>query len=334
MKMNPVGTLLLTRNDLRQLLGPDDYLQIADTAFRAHAEGRVLTPTLMHVDADAGEFHVKAGGLKLDHPYFALKSNGGFFKNAERFGLPPIQGVVLLCDAENGYPLALMDSTAITLGRTAATTALAAGLLAHDDVDTVTICGCGNQGSEHLRYITRVRPIRRAYAWDINPERAERFAACLSSELKIEVVPAASLAESMQESGICITCTPARQAFIMPEHVHAGMFIAAVGADSPDKQEIDPAVLASSTLIVDIVEQCAHVGELHHALDAGVMSVDDVHANLGEVLTARKAGRMRDDEVIVFDATGTALQDVAAAAAAYTRAKADDTGALFDFFSR
>lgn len=332
--MKPNGTLLLTRDDLRHLLGPADYLEIAETAFRAHAEGRVLEPALMHVDADAGEFHIKAGGLKLDHQYFALKSNGGFFHNAERFGLPPIQGVVLLCDAENGYPLAVMDSTAITLGRTGATTALAADYLARADARAVTICGCGHQGSEHLRYITRVRDIERAYAWDIDAERAERFAACMSAELGLEVVAAPSLSEAMANSDICITCTPSRSPFITTDLVHPGMFIAAVGADSPDKQELEPDVLASALVVVDIVEQCAIVGELHHALDAGTLTVDDVHANLGELVTGRKRGRCNDEQVTVFDATGTALQDVAAAAAAYTRARGDDTGKVFDFFSR
>lgn len=334
MEVKPLGTLLLTRDDLCRLLGPADYLEIAETAFRAHAEGRILAPALMHVDADAGEFHIKAGGMLLERAYFALKSNGGFFGNAERFGLPPIQGVILLCDAENGYPLALMDSTAITLGRTGATTALAAQHLAVRSATTVTICGCGNQGSEHLRYIKRVRPIARAYAWDIDPRRAAHFATHLGPELGIEVIAGAPLDEAMAASDICITCTPAHAPFIMPEHVHPGIFIAAVGADSPDKQELHPDVLAAAKIVVDLVEQCAIVGELHHGLDAGTVTLADVHANLGEIITARKCGRTSDTEAFVFDATGTALQDVAAAAAAYVRAASDETGRLFDFFSR
>lgn len=334
MEVKPLATLLLTRDDLCHLLGSEDYLEIVETAFRAHAEGRILEPALMHVDADAGEFHIKAGGLMLERKYFALKSNGGFFGNAERFGLPPIQGVVLLCDAENGYPLALMDSTAITLGRTGATTALAARHLAVANASTVTICGCGNQGSEHLRYITKVRQVRRAYAWDIDPRRAAHFATHLSPELHIEVIAGASLEEAMAASDICITCTPTHEPYIMPDHLHSGIFIAAVGADSPEKQELHPGVMAAAKIVVDLVDQCAIVGELHHALDAGTVTLKDVYADLGEIVTARKCARTSDDEVIVFDATGTALQDVAAAAAAYVRATSDETGKLFDFFSR
>lgn len=334
MEMKTLETMLLTRDDLHQLLTRQDYLDVVDTAFRAHAEGRVFAPALMHVDADEGEFHIKAGGLKLDRNYFALKTNGGFFGNADKYNLPPIQGVILLFDADNGYPIAIMDSTAITLGRTGATTALAAKYLAREDSRTVTICGCGNQGAEHLRYLTMVRPIETAYAVDLDDEKACSFADQLSRELGIEVIPGCDLDDVMKVSDICITCTPSRVPFIEARHIHSGMFIAAIGADSPDKQELAPEVLASATVVVDLIEQCAAVGELHHTLEAGLMTLNEVHAELGELLTGRKRGRTTNDEVIVFDATGTALQDAAAAAAAFERAGETGFDRSFDFFSR
>lgn len=332
--MNHSGTLLLTRDDLTNLLGPDDYLEIVEAAFRAHAEGRALPPALMHVEADEGEFHIKAGGLRLDHPYFALKSNGGFFNNA-RFEMPPIQGVILLCDAENGYPLALMDSTAITLARTGATTAVAARYLARPDARAITICGCGNQGAVQLRYMVRCfANLEQAYAWDRDPERARAFAAGMSEELGIEVRAVIDFADGLRHSDICITCTPARTPFIRPDHLHDGLFIGAIGADSPEKQEIDARVLQEATVVVDLIDQCAQVGELHHALIAGLLTARDVHGELADVITGRVPGRTSPDEVLLFDATGSALQDTAAAAAAYTRARNANAGSVFDFFSR
>ena len=328
------GTMLLTRDDLSALLGADDYLAIVESAFLAHAHGKALEPGLMHVDGDGGEFHIKAGGLRLDRPYFALKANGGFFNNA-RFDMPPIQGVILLCDAESGYPLALMDSTAITLARTGATTAVAARRLARPDSRAVTICGCGNQGAVHLRYITQVFPrISRAYAWDLDHEKALTFASTMSSELSIDVQAAFTLDAPIAASDIVITCTPAHAPFIRKSHLHKGLFIAAVGADSPEKQEIYADALGEARVVVDLTSQCAAVGELHHALEAGVMTLDDVDAELADVLASRKPGRRSADEVIIFDATGTALQDTAAAAAAYKRAIEMNTGTIFDFFSR
>jgi ornithine cyclodeaminase/alanine dehydrogenase-like protein (mu-crystallin family) len=108
--------------------------------------------------------------------------------------------------------------------------------------------------------------------------------------------------------------------------VPAGGFVAAVGADNPEKQEIDPALLAASTVVVDVLEQCATIGDLHHALTAGLMVRGDVRAELGEIVAGQKAGRGTDDEIIVFDSTGTALQDVAAAALVYQGAIAAGRG--------
>jgi ornithine cyclodeaminase/alanine dehydrogenase-like protein (mu-crystallin family) len=93
-----------------------------------------------------------------------------------------------------------------------------------------------------------------------------------------------------------------------------------VGADSEEKRELDPALLARATVVVDVLEQCAAIGDLHHALDAGALARSDVHAELGEIVCGRKPGRTREEEITVFDSTGTALQDVAAAALVYERA--------------
>ena len=102
--------------------------------------------------------------------------------------------------------------------------------------------------------------------------------------------------------------------------------MAAVGADSQGKQELEPALLASSTLVVDVLTQCAEIGELQHALAAGLMTRTDVHAELTDVVTGRRPGRTRDDEITIFDSSGTALQDVAAAVAVYDHALARGRG--------
>jgi alanine dehydrogenase len=135
------------------------------------------------------------------------------------------------------------------------------------------------------------------------------------------------LALATRDSDISVTCTTSRRAILHPGDVRAGSFVAAVGADNPEKQEIEPALLAASTVVVDVLEQCATIGDLHHALDAGVMTRADVHAELGEIVAGRRPGRAADDEIIVFDSTGTALQDVAAAALVYERAVAAGRGA-------
>src|SRR5215467_14652580 len=112
--------LFLSRTDIDELLTLADYIQVVERAFRSHAEGKTLKTGMLHIDSGDGEFHIKAGGILNGRSYFAVKINGGFFANATRFGLPNIQGLILLCDGENGSPLAVMDSGLITMNRTGA----------------------------------------------------------------------------------------------------------------------------------------------------------------------------------------------------------------------
>ena len=329
--MKPSSTLLLTRREIAALLSLDECIAAVERAFKLHAEGKTLPPGVLGIHAPDGGFHIKAAGLELGRTYFAAKVNANFPNNMSRSGLPTIQGVIALCDGANGSLLALMDSIEITILRTGAATAVAANHLARSDSRVATICGCGNQGRVHLRALTKVRPLQRAYAFDRDERHAQRFADDLSAELHIEVKAVRDLATAVGQSDICVTCTPSRQFFLKREDVPPGTFIAAVGADSPEKQELDPALLARSTIVVDILEQCATIGELHHALESGLVTREDVHAELHEVVTGLKRGRASEEEIIIFDSTGTALQDAAAAVVVYEKAARAGRGVTMNF---
>jgi ornithine cyclodeaminase/alanine dehydrogenase-like protein (mu-crystallin family) len=321
--------LLLSGADVERWLTPEACTAAVEEAFRRLAVGGVPAPGILGLHAAEGSFHVKAGFLTADRPYFAAKINANFPHNGPRHGLPTIQGAVILFDAANGAPLALMDSISITALRTAAATAVAARYLAPEECTTALICGCGGQALAQLRALFTVCKPRRLLVYDENRARAVTFAAAAGSELAIEAVPAADLAEAVAASRMLVTCTTARRYFITRAMVRPGTFIAAVGADNEHKQEIDPQLLAASKLVTDLTEQAATIGDLHHAIAAGVMTKADVHAELGEVVEGRKAGRSSDEEIIVFDSTGTGLQDVAAAIAVYQRAIADGAQAAF-----
>jgi len=331
--MHSKGTLILTRSEVATLMTFDDYIIAVEQAFRAYAEGGAILPSLLHIETTDGEFHIKSGGLKLSRLYVAVKVNGGFFGNMKRFGLPNIQGMISLYDGETGFPLACMDSTEITVNRTGALTALAARYLARSDSSVATICGCGRQGRIQLVGLKHVRPLKTAFAFDRDTATAEAFAEQMSRELGLDVRQAPELRIAVEQSDIVVTCTPSKQAFLDKDTVRPGTFISAVGADSPSKQELDPRLMVSNTIVVDILEQCATVGELHHAIDSGLVTRRDVHAELADVIVGRRRGRSSRDEVIVFDTTGTALQDVSAAAAVYERAMARGVGHLHELSS-
>jgi ornithine cyclodeaminase/alanine dehydrogenase-like protein (mu-crystallin family) len=179
------GTLLLSRSDVERLLSPDECIAAVENAFRQHALGKTPAPGVLGRHAQDGSFHIKAALLTLDQPYFAAETNANFPHNGVRHGPPTIQGVVVLCEAVRGLPLAVMDSMAI--------------------------------------------------------------------------------------------------------------------------------------------------GDLHHAVAAGVMSRAEVRAELGEIVAGRKPARTSDEEIIVFDSSGTALQALAAAAAVYRRAIERGKGGHFSF---
>jgi alanine dehydrogenase len=323
--------LLLTPQDVRSLLSIDDCIVAVENAFRLYGEGKAEVAAVLSLQVATGGFHVKAGVLNTGRSYFAAKVNGNFPENGSRFGLPTIQGVIVLCDAEQGKPLAVMDSREITSLRTAAASAVAAKYLARQDSHTLTVCGCGSQGRVQVQAFSRVCRLHAVLTFDKDQGRAVRLAQELARDLGIPVTPVRNLATSVLHSDLCVTCTPSQRPLLGPDDVRPGTFIAAVGADSPDKQELDPALMAKSKIVVDLLQQCAVMGDLHHALEAGAVTGADVYAELGEVVAGNKPGRQSDEEIIVFDSTGMALQDVAAAAVLFEKAERRRTGLRLSF---
>ncbi len=317
-----IRSLILTRTEIAALMRPGDWLEAVETAFRAAGEGRADAPSPLAIHGSEGVFHAKAAGLRGDRHYVALKLNANFPGNPRRLGLPTVQGAILLCDGESGAVLAIMDSIEVTLRRTAAATALAARYLARPEAATILICGCGAQGAAQLEALREVLPLSHCFAWDRDPERASAFAeGARAGGLDARV--SNDLAGAALASDIIVTCTTSRQPFLDRVMVRAGTFVAAVGADSPEKSEIGPALMASAKVVADVLDQCIVMGDLKHAIAGGAMTHEAVRAELAELVSGAKPGRTSADEIIIFDSTGTGLQDVAAAAMVYERAAGD-----------
>lgn len=328
------GSLLLSRGEVERLLTPELCIAAVEDALRLLAAGRLPPPGILGMHAAEGGFHVKAGILAADRAYFAAKLNANFPQNGPRHGLPTIQGAVLLFDAANGALLAIMDSMSITALRTAAATAVAAKYLAREACGTALIVGCGGQATAQLRALLRVRSPRRLLAFDQDPERARALAVALRDGRVAAVEVVEDLASAASASDIIVTCTTSKRPFITRDMVRPGTFIAAVGADSEDKQEIEPTLMAMAKVVTDLTEQAGRIGDLHHAIAAGAMTREAVHAELAEVVAGRKPGRENADEITLFDSTGTGLQDVAAAIAVYRGAVETGGGTRFELAGR
>jgi ornithine cyclodeaminase/alanine dehydrogenase-like protein (mu-crystallin family) len=324
------ATLVITRQDIMQVMTPANYLEAVEQAFRAAATGKAYSPFPMNLPMKRGGFHAKGASIALEHDYVAVKVNGNFPGNPAELGLPTIQGAIILSDGSNGVLLAILDSSEVTLRRTAAASALAACILARPESGTMLLCGCGDQGRAHLEAICEVLPIRRCLLWD----RDRSAAARLASEFNGAVLDALAVAElkpASLQADVIACCTSAQEPYLDVDMISPGTFIAAVGADSPGKSEMAPRLMARAKVVVDVVAQCADMGDLHHAIAGGAMTEADVHADLGQLLVGTATGRSSSDEIIIFDSTGTGAQDVAASAAIYERCLGRGIGQVVNF---
>jgi alanine dehydrogenase len=322
--------LVLDRRTVAELLPLSACIDAVEGAFRLLGEARVPAPGTLGHPVPGGGFHVKAASIGDGPRYFAAKVNGNFPENPARRGLPTIQGVVVLCDAEAGVPLAILDSAEVTALRTGAATAVAARRLARPDSRVATVVGCGVQGRVQLRALRAVLSLSRVFAIDADPARARAFADEARADGGLLAEATDDLPLAVAGSDVCVTCTPARRPVLHRAWVRPGTFVAAVGADAPGKQELEPTLLAAGRLVVDVLEQCAEIGELAHALRAGVLTREKVAAELGQIVVGLRPGRESRDEITIFDSTGTAIQDVAVAALAYERAVAAGRGLPVD----
>src|SRR5499427_6960611 len=252
-RMNPSSFLFLSSADVRALLTMDECIAAVELAFRLHGEGKTVPPVVLGLDVSRGGFHIKAGVLSLSRNYFAAKVNANFPDNPGRFGLATIQGMVILCDADNGSPLTILNSADITALRTAAATAVASKHLARPDSRVVTICGCGIQGRAQLAALSRVFPIETVFAYDKSRDNALKFMSDVNASLNIPITVIDDLTAHVRSSDICVTCTTSQEPLISQDDVCPGIFVAAVGADNLQKQEIHLTLIARSKVVCDVI---------------------------------------------------------------------------------
>jgi ectoine utilization protein EutC len=309
---------IITEETLRSAVTPDRAVAVMREAFRADGEGRTRVPAVINLDVPSprGEFHIKTAYIE-GTPHIAVKVASGFSDNPSR-GLPSGSGLMALFDAATGLPVALLlDNGFLTDVRTAAAGALAADLLANRAIGTVGVLGSGVQARLQVRCLAIVRQFRTVLAWSPRASSVEKYCADLRAE-GVDAAAAASPEEVCRRADLLITATPSRAALVHGDWLREGTHVTALGSDSPGKQELSPDCLdRADVLVVDRFAQCAAFGELKHALDAGLLTRHDVHAELGEVAAGRKPGRTNEREITIADLTGVGFQDTAIASAAF-----------------
>jgi alanine dehydrogenase len=292
---------------VREAVSPERALEAVRDAFVAYARGEWTMPPKVYVPAyPEGDFRAMPA---LGAGHALLKWVTSFPGNPAQ-GLPTVTGLVLLSDATNGMPKAVLDAGAVTSLRTGAAAVLAAETLGRADAETAAVIGAGVNGEAAAQtFIARGRPVQ---LWDLDRTRAEAVA----ERLGAEVAPGRDEALA---ADLLVTVTPGKNILLEEGSLRPGQHASLMGADGPGKAEIAVEELARVHVFCDDWEQASHNGELVHALEAGRLERDDV-TELGAVLAGDAEGRRSEDEATVFDSTGLAIQDLAIALAAMERA--------------
>lgn len=323
---------ILTEADLRRIVPLDrEAIACVEDAFHALATKSVAMPPILRLDIPEhrGEVDVKTAYVPgLDG--FAIKISPGFFDNPN-IGLPSTNGMMVLLSSRTGLVQALLlDNGYLTDVRTAAAGAVAAKHLAREDSSVAAILGAGMQAGLQLEALSLVRPIREARLWARNATRAEAAAAALSEKLGIAVRAAVDPKAAVADADVIVTTTPSEEPILQAEWLQAGQHVTAMGSDAEHKNELDPNAILRATYVADSLKQTRRLGELHHAIAAGIVSPGAEFAELGHVVAGLRGGRSRADEITIADLTGTGIQDTAIATLAFARAEATGAGVAFE----
>jgi ornithine cyclodeaminase/alanine dehydrogenase-like protein (mu-crystallin family) len=301
--------------DVEAAVSPQRAVEVVRDGFVAYARGEWSMPAKVYVPAyPAGDFRAMPA---LGGGYALLKWVTSFPGNPAA-GLPTVTGVVLLSDASNGMPVAVLDAGAVTALRTGAAAVLAAETLGRADANSAAVIGAGVNGRAAAKtFLARGRGV---VVWDVDSARAEAAAAELGAGV-------ASTRDEAVGADLVVTVTPGHEVVFGEGGLSAGQHVSLMGADGPGKAEIAPAELARVRVFCDDWEQASHNGDLVHAVEAGVLGRDRV-TELGAVLTGDAKGRASAEEITVFDSTGLAIQDLAIALAALETAGELDLATL------
>ena len=324
---------ILTEKDLRGIIRLDhDVVDCIEDAFRALATRPVAMPPILRLDIPEhrGEVDVKTAYVPgLDG--FAIKISPGFFDNP-KIGLPSTNGMMVLLSAKTGLVQALLlDNGYLTDVRTAAAGAVAAKHLSREDSSVAAIFGAGMQAAMQLEALMQVRPIRSARIWARDFAKAETAARTLTDRLGIPIEAVADPRSAVNGADVIVTTTPSDTPILQAAWLSPGQHLTAMGSDAEHKNEIDPSIFSTADLYVaDRLSQTRKLGELHHAIEKGLVSPDRVFPELGQVIARAKQGRVSENQITFADLTGTGIQDTAIATLAYARAQASGAGTKFE----
>jgi alanine dehydrogenase len=322
-------TLLLNSADVHRNTPMPELVAAIEDAFAAYQRGDAQMPPKSYIDLPQynGDFRSMPAYLDAgDWDAAGIKWVNVHPDNRDEYDLPTVMGTMIYSDPRNAFPLALLDGTELTMQRTGAAAAVATDHLAVEDATSLGIVGAGVQSYTQLRAISTVRPIEEVVISDLDEEKVADFVDTFADDFDVRPGSPADAAAC----DVLSTVTPVESPIVRREWLGEHTHVNAMGADAEGKHELADEILLDAKLVIDDYEQTTHSGEINVPWSEGVLDDDDIYGEIGEIVVGERAGRTTDDGVTVFDSTGLAIQDVAAAHVAYEHADENDNGYPFD----
>jgi ornithine cyclodeaminase/alanine dehydrogenase len=320
---------VISRKDLESILTMEEVIEAVEVAFTDHARGRWVIPSRTHFTLPEG--------IVLYMPSFLSPGEGvegilgakvvSVFPGNPEKGLPLIYGLYLLYDPPTGRPLALIDGVYLTGVRTGAASAVATKYLSRSDSRALGIIGTGVQAGFHLMAILAVREIEVCYLFDVIEGRARKFAEDYSDKLGVNLEVLSSADEVAGKSDVVVTTTTSATPVFSGSSLRKGTHLNVIGTFTPETREVDSEAVKKACLFVDSYEGAlSEAGDLLIPMKEGIISREDIRAELSEVVSGIMPGRTSEDEITLFKSVGFAIADAAVARLAYDRAREKGLG--------
>jgi len=328
--------LILSRKDLEAVMTMKETIEVVEHAFKELTMGTARMPTRVGLTV-----FDKAGWMGVMPAYLsgigslAAKIVAVFEDNPSKHNLPTVLATLTLNDASTGYPLAFMEGTYITAMRTGAAGGVAAKYLARKDAKTVGIFGTGVQARTQLLAVNEVRDVEKVYAFDILANQSRKFAEEMNKAIGADIKTVNSPEIVVKKSEIIVTATTSRTPVFDGKLLKQGTQINAIGSFRPDARELDDNAILRSKVVVDSKEAAlAEAGDIVIPLKDNVINETHIYAEIGEIITGKKHGRISDDEITLFKSVGLGVQDAAAAHLAYKNAREAGVGFEAELFGK
>ncbi|WP_276253621.1 ornithine cyclodeaminase family protein [Halomontanus rarus] len=319
-------TLFLTSDDVAELAPPVAYVEAVREGYRQRGDGAPAEPRQTFLRSEPSGMLTNYAALLPD-----TGAMGGYMY-AAGFGAGDAWFMTPLFDAQSGEPLALLDGASMNPFKTGAAGAVGVDALAREDATTLAVIGSGAQARGQIRATATVREFTDVRVYSPTRENREAFASEFDEELEASVDAVDSSTAAVSGADVVITATTASEPVVESDDLESGTHVTAMGQYHPKKRELDVATIERATYVPDLRKRAtADAGSFLAALEAGVVTEDHVHAELGEVIAGEAAGRTSRDELTVFDSGGTGIETTAAAYMLYERALEEGLGTEISF---